>query len=772
MANSDHQLFSKTISQSGLPVRLLGLCDGLFKINSDFFDLHLQNLLNDFESILFKNIESSPQNEMQSEQSEQFAHLRNLQRTRHDFIPRFLANVEHQLANIRKDSTQQNHQLPTALHQLKELNLVELDAFDENQIQFEISSRCESQNSFDIFLLGQRFGVLAQQPAFDADSLPLGPRNLCHCLQEAILCLNLDTNSKIQIYYLFERYVFTNYADLISACNLYLIDEGVLSNLTYVPFRNPELRYKKTPIALLGKKQTTATSQPASAQDQNDNVIAFKDYQESASLTQSNTPKTNVAEENFAELRHLLAKRKQLLNKLNSFSNTYKNNPEQSNKENSREINAPPELLKSIIKDFQYNAIANPNARASIQHLKHDLLAQLRNQSSEDRELTLNDEDSDAIDLVGLLMDNALKDVNPGSVASQLISLMQSPLIHVVLQDKSFFSNTVHPARQMLNIIAETGFNWLDENNNDDTMHEKISSIVNKAVKEYDGNNQEFINAYEETNGLLQALIKKAEAAERRQIEAVRGKERLILARNRAAGVMSELTEINDMPSDTRALLNKAWTDVMALTELRNGSDSDTWLEQKTIAERIIAINDVNAEALADADANELKNKVQSSLTLVGYHQEEAKNIAECLITDKPMDGPNSLVKIPDKIRFGEHTQSANIPVYELNDLQLDLIEQIKEITVGTWFEFITTASPKPVRRKLAWKSLITNNILFVNQRGQKTAEMTIEELAIELSEGRARVQIEDKRNIIERAFENVISSLRSLLPTRTSKDK
>ena len=768
MDNSDHQHYGKTISQSGLPVRVLGLCDGLFKINSDFFDLHLQNLLNDFESILFKNIEGSPQSESQSEQ---YAHLRNLQRTRHDFIPRFLAGVEQQLANIRKNSALQSKQSTSVSYQLKELNLVERDAFDENQIQFEISSRCESQNSFDIFLLGQRFGVLAQQPAFEADDLPLGPRKLCHCLQDAIQCLNLDVSSKIQIYYLFERYVFTNFADLISACNLYLIDEGVLSNLTYVPFRNPELRHKKSPIALLGKTKATDHSQNTIDRNQNDNVIAFKAQQDHASPAQANTANNNALEGNFNELRHLLAKRKQLLNKLSSFSNTYVSDSAQSLKESSREIHAPPELLQSIIKDFQHNAIANPNARASIQHLKHDLLAQLRNQSSQDRELILNDEDSDAIDLVGLLMDNALKDVNPGSVASQLISLMQSPLIHVVLQDKSFFSNNVHPARQMLNIIAETGFNWFDENNNDDSMQEKISSIVHRTVKDYDGNNQEFINAYEETNGLLQALIKKSEAAERRQIEAVRGKERLTLARNRAAGVMAELTELNEMPSGTRALLNKAWTDVMALTELRKGSDSEKWLEQKSIAERIIAINDVNAETLADADAADLKNKVQSSLSLVGYHQEEAKQIAESLITDKRLDGPNNLVQIPDKIRFGEHTQAANIHVYELNDIQLDIAEQIKVIAVGTWFEFILTNNPKPVRRKLAWKSLITNNILFVNQRGQKMAEMTIEELAIELSEGRARVQIEDKRNIIERAFENVISSLRNLLPTRPSKE-
>ncbi|MBP7917545.1 MAG: DUF1631 family protein, partial [Arenimonas sp.] len=476
-------------------------------------------------------------------------------------------------------------------------------------------------------------------------------------------------------------------------------------------------------------------------------------------------------EENFAQLRHMLAKRKQLLNKLSSFSSTYLSEAGRHADGTRRGSDAPPELLKSILKDFQHSAAEKPNARASIQHLKHDLLAQLRNQSGSDLELTLNEEDSDAIDLVGMVMDNALKDVNPNSVASQLLSMMQTPLIHVVLQDKSFFSDHVHPARLMLNIIAETGFNWLDENGHDDTLHEKISAIVNRTVKDFDGDNHELIAAYGETNDLLQALIRKAEAAERRQIEAARGKERLSIARNRAAGIMAELTHERDMPVTTRNLLNRAWTDVMALTELRQGSGSDTWSEQKLIAESIIAANQPDAEKLDPARAAALKESIQNSLSLVGYHHEEADGIAESLVAGRTTDQPDIQIRIPEKIRFGENTQSANVQVYELDERQLELVDQIRSIQVGTWLEFIIADNPKPVRRKLAWQSPVTHNILFVNQRGQKTSEMMIEELAVELSEGRARIQVEDKRNIIERAFENVLNSLRNILPGRGDKD-
>lgn len=761
MENPDIQRSSKTLNQSGFPQHVLNLCDGLLKINSDFFELHLQKLLNDFESILFKNTENAGGSETQTEQ---FSHLRNLKRTRHDFIPRFMAGVEHQLAGIRAGTVAEAAPKPISANSM---GLMDPDAFDEAQVRFEITSRCESQNSFEIFLLGQRFGVLAGRPAFDAEQLPLGPKHLCLCLQEAIECLNLDALNTKQVYYLFERYAFTNFSDLLGSCNAYLIKSGVLPNLSYVPFRNPELRHKKSPMALLGGRQQAVRPPETPQATDSAKVLAFKPARDDAPPPAD----PEKLEENFAQLRHMLAKRKQLLNKLSSFSSTYLSEAGRHADGTRRGTDAPPELLKSILKDFQHSAAEKPNARASIQHLKHDLLAQLRNQSGTDLELTLNEEDSDAIDLVGMVMDNALKDVNPNSVASQLLSMMQTPLIHVVLQDKSFFSDHVHPARLMLNIIAETGFNWLDENGNDDTLHEKISAIVNRTVKDFDGDNHALIAAYGETNDLLQALIRKAEAAERRQIEAARGKERLSMARSRAAGIMAELTRERDMPVTTRDLLNRAWTDVMALTELRQGSGSDTWSEQKMIAESIIAANQPDAEMLDPARAAALKESIQSSLSLVGYHHEEADGIAESLVAGRTTDQPDIQIRIPERTRFGENTQSANVQVYELDERQLELADQIRSIPVGTWLEFIVADSPKPVRRKLAWQSPVTHNILFVNQRGQKTSEMMVEELAVELSEGRARIQVEDKRNIIERAFENVLNSLRNLLPGRGDKD-
>ena len=461
-----------------------------------------------------------------------------------------------------------------------------------------------------------------------------------------------------------------------------------------------------------------------------------------------------------AKLQHLLARRKQLLNKLNSFSNTYLSG--KSGPDDAGTVAASDEQISGILDEFQRDAVSNPGVGASIQHLKHDLIARLRNQSTPERELTLGPDDSDAIDLVALLMDDAMKSIRPGSPTAQLISMMQTPLIRVVMRDKSFFSDRVHPARQMLNILADAGFNWLESGDADDGLQGSLAGILGNTVKDFDGDSRQLLAAYEETNRLLQSLIKKAEAAERRQIDVSKAKEKLRIARDRAEQTMSGLMAEHDIPVYTKAMLNEAWADVMALTELRNGAESDDWRDQKKIAESIIQASEPAATSLSNELIEQLKLQIQQSLSLVGYHQEEAAKIAVNLIERNPEATEPELTEKP---RLGESTRTPSRDTLELDEEQKNLVDQLKDIPIGTWFEFLEPGATRPSRAKLTWLSRITHNALFVNQRGHKTAEMLLEELAVAISEGRIWIQQENKQGIFERAFENMIASLRNFLP-------
>ena len=97
--------------------------------------------------------------------------------------------------------------------------------------------RAEIRNSLPLFLLGQRFGVLAGRPAFDAETLPVGPQALCRILRDASATLDLNAEHKHQLYRQFDKHVMQYIGPLYEALNTYLIRQRVLPFLTYVPVR-------------------------------------------------------------------------------------------------------------------------------------------------------------------------------------------------------------------------------------------------------------------------------------------------------------------------------------------------------------------------------------------------------------------------------------------------------------------------------------------------------------------------------------------------------
>ena len=87
--------------------------------------------------------------------------------------------------------------------------------------------------------------MIAGRPAFDADSLPVGPHALCRVLREAAGTFDLNTEHKQHLYRQFDRTVMQFIGPLYEALNTYLIRQRVLPFLTYVPVRAKTRRFAK-----------------------------------------------------------------------------------------------------------------------------------------------------------------------------------------------------------------------------------------------------------------------------------------------------------------------------------------------------------------------------------------------------------------------------------------------------------------------------------------------------------------------------------------------
>lgn len=781
-------------ARAALPRKVRQILQSLHELASDSLERELTAMLNEFEQQAFQNAEQARSNSIQVRWLET---LRTVRRTRPDLIPRFLGDLETQLGAIRDASDPQQ---AASARGSSPLALLEASEMDESTALAEIGSRIEMRHSLPIYLLGQRFGVLAGRPALDAETLPMGPQTLCRLLRTASAQLEISPEHRVLLYRLFERQMLLEYGRLLEVLNNHLIKNGVLPGLQYMPFRSPSAGQRRAGNTDSADDSLSTGEQPATTggggkraaagatgrAPQPSSTNPFLQNDPDAPLPwllpgqATHAPKAGAAMGSapmpvFEEIRDLLASRRSTLGKLSGSAPTAMpagpvHQPVQQEVQHALSL-----LQPSTATSVNMGGRIVPR---TVAHLKQDLLSQLKRAAPPGETPVLAEEDSDTFDLVGMLFDELVKDVRPTSQASSLLTKLQVPLLRVALSDKRFFNDSQHPARQMLNAVAETGAYWLGDDDADGALVGKMQGIVDRTLRDFDGDMDLFETLLKDLSAHLQTIARKAEVAERRHVEAARGKERLAQARERAADEVRKITEGSELPVFTRTLLNQAWTDVMALTSLRHGETSDAWKQHLDTAKRLVTLAKPGSPT-AGSDAGPLQKEVADSLRQVGYHEAESEAIARRLVvptTEATADDASSrtelLMRMKSASRLGAAERLAKPKLEQLTPEVLQRVAQIKTLAFGAWFEFTTNAQGDRVRRRLSWFSPMSGTAMFVNHRGQKVGETSIEHLAIQMVNGQARlVEQEAKESLIDRAWNSVVKTLSGFGGSNSTKE-
>ena len=119
-------------------------------------------------------------------------------------------------------------------------------------------------------------------------------------------------------------------------------------------------------------------------------------------------------------------------------------------------------------------------------------------------------------------------------------------------------------------------------------------------------------------------------------------------------------------------------------------------------------------------------------------------------------------MRLKARARLGEDLQQAKKKKVVLTPEEQARLDQIKHLPFGTWFEFTLNQQGEKVRRRLSWFSTVTGHVLFVNHRGQKVGDHTLEGLAKAIAQGQVKVVEEEKGTLIDRAWSTVMNALRS----------
>ena len=777
-----------TIASSALPPRVRRVLQNLYDHIATDFIAALNAMLAEFEQQLFKQAEQARSNHLQAQV---FVDLRALQKHRTELVPHYMFGLEAELAGIR--TPRPAAETASALRlDYQTLTLVEDAVMDQEIVLREVARRHEQRGNAQILMLGQRFGVLARAPAYDADTLPLGPHRLCQVLKEAATCLQLSLDAQLVLYRTFDHKVMQNYSEWAGTVNQFLSREGILPGLVYMPrrvrvqeaIRHPRDAADGTARPLTGWQG--AASHWATLTPEQLNAVA-------GALTGSSTasgagvaptaaaageaPRTSAdkaetpgdAAGSFEVLQKLLAIRR---GGLQADAQALADAAVQPGGHGTLAQGAgAPRLLPTpdVLNTLQAMQAAPLPARTpeqprrTVQDLQQAMLAAARAQHGPDA--TLASADSDTFELLDLLYNEIEREVQHDAPAADMLVRLQVPVVQAALRDRNFFLRAQHPARDLLNTVAESGATWLGEEDVDPQLLQKLHHAVETVVETYEGDETVFEDASREVQQHLQAAARKAELAERRQVEAARGKDRLEIAKQRAAETIESAMAEAKPQKFVQALLSQAWADVLTLTQLRNGETSGEWADALQTTLEIVA-----ATTTAQGANAELAGKVEKSLVQVGYHEDEAAAIARRLSSaeeDETTSRTELTARLKARARLGGQSEVKKKPAQPRTPEEQECYDYLRTLPFGTWFEFTRNQQGDVQRQRLSWFSPVTGNALFVNQRGQRVGEHSLDTLAHLMAKGQAQVVTEDRGRLIDRAWNATLNALRSLTGRR-----
>jgi hypothetical protein len=787
----------------------------------------------ELERELFRQAERARSSQAQSEL---YAEMRKLRDHAEQFRPAMEAGLAVELATLRTPK-----QLSRTGHDggaFQPLTLVEDTDIDRDIVLGEIARREAARCASTLQLLGQRFGVLAALPALELEQVPLGPHALCRVLRQAGEALDLNLDTQLTLYRVFERQTLERLGELLDRANIVLAHEGVLPGLVYQPYlpkpsnarrrggqdASPGARGTGGPRPLTGWTGQAPTSSWSQAMAQAllpggggdadaadaGATPAGTEAQADGAASGAGTPSQSGTEaaDLPGALRQLLASaRRHPAASTNAAGATVtagapassagaspqaggaptpdiasdQGAPAASSATSSAAATGgattpvPASALAGALDLLQARSSAGhpmpTPAKRSIGEVRQQLLAMLR--EAHGPQAGLSQQDTDTFDLLGLLYGEIEREVRSSAPAAELLVRLQVPLARAALQDRAFFVRDQHPARELLNAVAESGATWLGDDDSDPQLLQKLAGAVDKVVDGYQGDEAVFEAANQEIQAHHKAQARKAEVTERRHVEAARGKERLELAKRLAGDSIEHVCAQTAPPKFVQSLLRQAWSDVLTLTLLRQGEQSEDWAARQHLTDRIAEATVRPAGEPADAALGE---EVEAALLQVGYHRDEASAIARRLSTPGGEDSLTSRTELTAKLkaraRLGDQPEAPRKePPAPRSAAESACYAQLRALPFGTWFEFVTNQQGDAKRQRLSWYSPVTDHALFVNARGQKINECSLDALAKLMAHGQARILTEERGRLIDRAWQATVRALRTLSGAATPQE-
>jgi len=732
------------------------LLNAVRNISSRRLQQYIGNMFEHVDDALFDLAEKAENN---AAQMHYFDGMREVRKRRPVIERSFLSLVSRELNEFaggnRAASPSASTPMAAAAPGSVELSLVADNELEESLAITSMVGKNETRLARDLFAVNQRLSVICGGMRIEDASNPVGPALLAQAFRHAMRELNADMRVKLIIYKLFDRYVMAALEELYQEVNAELMRAGVLPQLRHEVVRNTA-----------GDAANASAAGAAAAAGEVPAPLPADDSEASAELLQT--------------LRALFsARRAHPTVPLSAMT--------MGPLPTANELIGALSVLQSQAAMVPMPQIAahatTVDIAEQVLHLKEQLLSQLGSLRGQ-RPGQIATIDEDTIDLVGMLFEFILEDRNLPPQMQVLLARLQIPYLKAAILDRKLFAHRQHPARRLLDGLADAAKSWSEESDRDGRLHDTVKAIVERLLQEFDDDMTIFDRLSAELQQFQETNRRRAELAEQRVAESTRGREKLEQARRRAAReILSRIGE-HVLPPLIHGVLSRAWANYLVLTILRKGEDSNEFREALRFVDAFIASTKPVRTPDAKRDLRQLlpgiERALRKGLANVAFQEadiekllaqlhtyyrqqlgeastEQSPQTAEAAAAPAPLPIPESIQPIESVADLDDDPANAEPAEDAIAPDVREELERVKQLKPGIWLEFIGQEEHFE-RAKLSWISPMSGRYLFVNRRGLKVADYSPYELALVMAEGRARVLASNA--LFDRAMDAIVDRL------------
>lgn len=619
------------------------------------------------------------------------------------------------------------------------LSLVANDELEESIAITSLAQRAESYFAEPLWALNQRYAVLNGGESVSEASNPSSPIQMCESLRKALRVLTLKPEFKICAYKVFDTRLIEMTRAIVEGTNQYLQRQGILPNLRY------SLPKGAVPASLLADEGMT----------------------DAEPLPQQDIP--SPPEAGFAKDPSLSPEEYQI--ELLGAIRQLQDQLQLTQKAREAVIHVEQPNLVNALHHMQHQAASIKVVEGSGDVVPADVKGVLQQITSvleeEGKDTQVSQNGLQTIDLVGMVFEYMLDDENLPDRVKALLSYLHTPFLKIAFIDPDFFEKSDHPARLLLNILAEAGSRWVG---NDGTqqfdIYTKIKDIVNKVLKDFDNDVKVITTLLLDFKSHTKNILRRQELLEKRATEKAQGEEKLREVKMRVNDEIRGRTHKTELPSAVLLFLLQPWTDYLSFALLRYGDGSDKWSKAVGVVDDLLwAIHPKSSEHEKKKQLvlmESIVTRINAGFETIGFDREKGKKLVDAISSliklayqsKKAEPAPGEMREKLEKIaaeKAGSHPQEDA----EMTQEEQQMVEKLKVMEFGTWIEL-----EGGKRLKIAWYNARTSHYMLVDQTGKRVDMMSGKQMAKQMIAKKLKIISGSSKPFFERALENIFERL------------